>query len=143
MAMSDTISAALESHFLWSRTMYGMESVERILVLGIVVVIVAILGIAVWGAAQEHEERTPADLQFAELGWVPEGAVLSEAGRVWIDPHAQLVPVETRPGWVLIEHSEAGYGIHLTYDNLPNTPLLATPVPYLPAHIVFKKEPPP
>jgi hypothetical protein len=28
----------------------GMGSVERVLVLGIVVVIVAILGIAVWGA---------------------------------------------------------------------------------------------
>jgi nucleoid-associated protein YgaU len=39
----------------------GMGSVERVLVLGIVVVIVAILGIAVWGASsKENGENTPA-----------------------------------------------------------------------------------
>ena len=53
--------------------MKGMGPVERVLVLGIVVVIVAILGIAVWGAAGDDADATD--------GLARDGGVMVDAGR--------------------------------------------------------------
>jgi nucleoid-associated protein YgaU len=66
----------------------GMGSVERVLVLGIVVVIVAILGIAVWGASDtENGDNTPAQ---------DGGAVVLETGAP-IEPMDNGLPSSITP----------------------------------------------
>ena len=68
--------------------MKGMGSVERVLVLGIVVVIVAILGIAVWGASSaETGDNTPAQ----------DGGAVVQSSETPLDSLGALPPTITPP----------------------------------------------